>query len=188
MTDPAYTKGNRLLTRVMDPTGIGQGDPQILGDYSDEGLGATEFILRPIDEDSELQITSGTYFWEQEGPRIHPQGYGTSPDPLINGIQAFTRHDGVITTHFMAGGEVTINAAWGVNAAQMFFLDAGLPPPADLKSSFIVTFDFVKTWGHPIILDDGLDELVFVFNDDFSDFSRHLLIMSGWDRRKKPVV
>jgi len=177
-------KGNRLFTRVLDTVGDGSGDFQATGDYSET---PTEFCIKPSSDDgeSELVVFSGAFHWRQDGKEIPTGGYGTKDDPLVNGIQAFIRHEGVITTHFMAGGAVHQNSGWALSATTIH--EHPGKGKKDL-ASFTAGYEFMRTWGSQIILVEGKDELVFLFNDDFTDFEEQFIVVHGYDRRKRPIT
>lgn len=179
---PSYQYGNRLYTRVLDTVGDGSGDILVNGDYSTT---PKEFKLHALG-DAQLEVVSAAYYWRMPGTSIFAGGYGTGAAPLANGIEAFIRHDGVVVTHFMAGGRVTTNSGWSLSGYRIHEHPGivGLGPIA----AYSVGFDFRQTWGNALFLEAGKDELVFVFNDDFRTFTEHLVVIHGYDRRKHEVI
>jgi len=177
----SHTKGNRLITRILDSVGDGTGEFQMTGDYSEN---PTEFLAKPLPEDGLFEVHSGAYHWTMVGKSIPGAGYGTSEVPLINGVQALWRHQGVLITHFMAGGAVTTNVGWTFSPIRIHEHPSGKTVG---MSTFTIGFEFLRTWGTPLILENGHDELVFIMHDDFTNMIEHFVVIHGYDRRKHPV-
>lgn len=158
-----------LRFRYLDKNGDGTGAKNANEDYSDVGLGATEFYFEAV---YPTKIRSVIVSGEDAGG-MTAQEYGNLGAALTNGysLKAKNAADDVLCD-FNDGVPITTNS----NTGRMCF-DSDVKPWGAGNDLLLVRFTIAKC-GRPLILEPG-EKLVVTFNDDLSGLISHYLQAQG---------
>lgn len=164
--------GHQLLSQFLTVNGDGTGTANMIGDYS----GAIEEVFISPPEGETIVLISGSLHLKAPG-RFDPGGYGPN-GRLINGVHPFIEYDGNLITSLSGGSRMFANSE-GVQVGQDEFVWQGLNPAMDI-SALTIRFNFRDSFGAPLYLTNPLQRFVFSFNDDFTSFIHHGVIVQGF--------
>jgi hypothetical protein len=163
------------LSRFADTVGDGTGTSIAVGNYSDVGLGVTDFMIAPAAGEVfqiERMIVS---IEDTVGMDADSYGNGIT---LTNGIDVLVANDtGDLWYWTQPNHPITTNGEWA-----HYCYDAQLLGWGQGNEHIVVRWTFGKT-GHPLVLNGNVGaKLIIRLNDDFSGLIDHGFLIQGVKR------
>ncbi len=176
MVKPVIRTFRRPLYRFLDKNGDGTGETDASEDYSDTGLGLTEFYITPM-ADEVMRIERIIPFLQDTGP-LDADFYGHDIT-LTEGVNLQICRGPLgagreVVVDLMDGQAVLTNAGWGKLCYDVDISEFGRE-----DNVLHARWSFFKA-GQPLQLDGAKGErLSIILNDDLSDLVSHAFMVQG---------
>jgi hypothetical protein len=163
-----YPNDNFLLNRFASTNGLPSGTKSAIGNYSDAGVGQTDFYIEALD--GEKLAVARVIIHVVDSGSFDSGAYGNGII-LTNGIKFIYTRDGV-ELDVSNGYPIKTNVDWG-----RFCFDVNVSTYGAGNEALSSRWSFDK-YGNPIVLNKG-DRLTIRFNDDFTDLVDQTFLFEG---------
>ena len=157
-----------LLNRFASTNGLPTGTKSAIGDYSDTGMGQTDFYIEALS--GEKLAVARVIIHVVDSGSFDSGSYGNAIT-LTNGIKFIYRRNGV-EFDVSDGFPIKTNVDWG-----RFCYDVSVSTYGQGNEALNARWTFSK-YGNPLVLDSG-DSLILRLNDDFSGLVEHTFLFEG---------
>ena len=162
---------NQGIFRYLDTVGDGSGTKDAVGNYSDAGLGQTDFILQPP-VGSVFMLTRLLWSLADSGA-MNSGGFG-SGSALTNGIEIFKIQDATTVLDVTDGLPIKTNGDWVRLCYDLDLHDFG--PGNNYLSA---RFTFLKSGAIISLSGNNLEKLVVRLHDDMSGLAGQFFNVQG---------